>query len=90
MARILVTPEELRSVAAQFKRSSDESNTMIQNLSVTVRNLDQSWDGLSSQKFYQDYEQWHQGMVRFVALLDDIQKQLLFIAQRFEEADRPV
>nr|PZN44107.1 MAG: hypothetical protein DIU70_02930 [Bacillota bacterium] len=89
MARIQVNPEELRAVAAQFRKSSEESNAMVQTLSTAVRNLDNNWDGLSSEKFYQDFEQWRQEMIHFVAVLDQIHQQLMAIAQRFEEADRP-
>lgn len=90
MPRIVVTPEELRQVAAQFQQCADQTHAMVQQLTAAVRNLDQNWDGLASQKFYQDFAGWEQDMARFVDTLQAIHRQLLTIADRFEAADRPV
>jgi WXG100 family type VII secretion target len=88
MARILVTPEELRTVAGQFKSSHDEATTMIQKLDGTIKSLDANWDGVSSQRFYQNFELWQRKMIEFTGLLDEINHQLLQIAERFEQADQ--
>lgn len=86
---IKITPEEVRSVAAQFKDSSAQSDQMVQKLNTTMKNLQQNWAGASSQHFYQQFEQWTTTMKQFVTLLDDINKQLLQVADRFEQADKP-
>jgi WXG100 family type VII secretion target len=90
MARILVTPEEIRDVAGQFKQKSDDSSAMVQSLTATVNKLDAGWDGLSSQKFMGDFQNWQKGMQQYVVQLDEIHNVLMNIAQRFEEADKPV
>lgn len=87
MARILITPEEVRQIAAQFKQKSDESQAMVNDLSTTINNLDQNWDGCANQKFMGDFAQWQTSMGHFVVLLDEINKQLQGIAERFEQAD---
>lgn len=87
MALIRVTPEELRSVAGQFKSSHDEAQSMIQRLASTVTNLDASWDGMASQRFYQNFELWQRKMGEFTGLLDEIGHALVEIAERFEQAD---
>lgn len=89
MTKILVTPEEVRGVAADFKGASDESNAMVQKLSGKIHNLHQNWAGMSSQKFFTDFETWQKQMQGFVGMLDDINKQMLMIAERFERADAP-
>ncbi|HYF94510.1 MAG TPA: WXG100 family type VII secretion target [Symbiobacteriaceae bacterium] len=87
MARILVTPEEVRRIATQFKQKSDESQAMVNELTVVINNLDQNWEGLSNQKFMHEFTQWQSTMGQFVTLLDEINKQLQMVAQRFENAD---
>jgi len=89
MNKILITPEEVRQVAAQFKQCSDESNAMVQKLSTTINGMHQTWAGMSSQKFFADFETWNKTMQQFVGLLDGINQQLLVIAERFERADQP-
>lgn len=87
MAKILVTPEELRGVAAQFRQSSGESSAMVQRLAQQINQLQQNWAGVSSQRFYQQFQEWQKSMQQFVLLLDDINKQMLVIAERFQQAD---
>lgn len=87
MALIRVTPEDLRGVAAQFKSSHDEAQAMIQKLSGTITNLDANWDGIASNRFYQNFELWKGKMAEFTGLLDEINHALIEIAQRFEQAD---
>lgn len=89
VAKILITPEEVRGVAAQFKQASEESQSMVQKLSGTINNMHQNWAGMTSMKFYADYEQWQRSMDQFVVLLGDINQQLMVIAERFERADSP-
>jgi WXG100 family type VII secretion target len=47
------------------------------------------WEGMTSQKFYGDFQQWKTTMTQFVSLLNEIGGQLDNIATRFEQADRP-
>lgn len=87
MATIRITPEELRSVATQFKSSHDDAQAMIQRLSSTVDGLNASWDGIASNRFYQNFELWRGKMTEFTGLLDEINHALVEIAERFEQAD---
>ncbi|HEY3367379.1 MAG TPA: WXG100 family type VII secretion target [Symbiobacteriaceae bacterium] len=89
MAKILITPEEVRGVAAQFKSAGEESHAMVQKLAGTVNTMQQNWAGMTSQKFYADYEHWQQSMNQFVVVLNEINQQLMVIAERFERADSP-
>jgi WXG100 family type VII secretion target len=87
VAQIRVTPEEIRTIAGTFKQKSGDSQAMIQELTSVINRLDQSWDGLSNQKFMQDFQHWQSTMTQFVTVLDDINKQLVAVAGRFEQAD---
>ncbi len=46
------------------------------------------WEGMTSQRFYQDYEQWRTSMGQFVELLSQIGTELDSIADRFAAADQ--
>lgn len=87
MTRILITPEEIRSIAGLFKQKSGDSQAMIQELGSAINRLDQTWDGASNAKFMQDFHHWQSTMNQFVTVLDEINKQLITVAQRFEQAD---
>lgn len=88
--RILITPEEVRAVAGQFRQASEQSNDMVNRLNATISEMEPRWDGLSKQKFYGEFQQWRQQMTHFVTLLNEINMQLNTVADRFEQADRPV
>ncbi|MEI6179194.1 MAG: WXG100 family type VII secretion target [Chloroflexales bacterium] len=87
--RIKVTPEQMRSAASQFKSSSQQSNDMVNRLTQQMSGMQPEWEGMSSQKFFQDFQQWKGSMTQFVTLLNEIGVQLEAIATRFEQADRP-
>ncbi|MEI6776382.1 MAG: WXG100 family type VII secretion target [Chloroflexales bacterium] len=89
MSRIKVTPQQIRSAAGQFKSSSQQSNDMVSRLTQQMNGMQSEWEGMASQKFFQDFQQWKGTMTQFVALLNDIGGQLDAIATRFEQADRP-
>lgn len=86
--RILISPDEVRAVAAQFRQSSSQSQEMVNRLSATINDMEPRWDGLTKQKFYGDFTQWKTQMTHFVTLLSEIQDQLNTIADRFEAADQ--
>jgi WXG100 family type VII secretion target len=87
--RIKVTPQQMRTAAQQFKSSSQQSNEMVARLTQQMNSMQPEWEGMSSQKFFQDFQQWKGTMTQFVTLLNEIGGQLDAIATRFEQADRP-
>lgn len=87
--RIKVTPQQMRSAAGQFKNASQQSQDMVSRLTQQMNSMHPEWEGMSSQKFYQDFQQWKGTMTQFVTLLGEIGNQLEGIATRFEQADRP-
>ena len=88
MARILVTPEQVRTVSSQFKQASSQSQQMVSTLQSTVNNLNAGWEGMTKQRFYQEFEQWRTSMTQFVELLNQIGVELDAIAERFAAADQ--
>lgn len=87
MARIKVTPEQVRQVATQFKQASQQSLEIVNNLNRTMSSLQPEWEGMTQQRFYTEYEQWRSSMNQFVQLLNSIAQQLDAIAERFASVD---
>ena len=88
MVKILVTPEEVRNVATQFKQKSQQSQEMVSSLESTIGNLQAQWEGMTSQRFYQQYAEWKGTMTQFVEMLNQIGLELDAIAERFAAADQ--
>jgi WXG100 family type VII secretion target len=86
--RILVTPEQLEGVASQFKQSSEQSQQMIARLQQNVNNLQGQWDGMTKQRFFQDFQNAQKQMNLYVQTLESINAELRQIATRFRQADQ--
>ncbi|UHA72075.1 WXG100 family type VII secretion target [Paenibacillus sp. 481] len=85
--RIMITPEEIDGVAGQFKRASSESQSLIGNLNTQINGLHGRWEGMTQQRFFQEFEQAKKNMNEFVTLLESINTQLTQISTRFRQAD---
>lgn len=88
MARIRITPEQVRQVAGQFAQAANQSQEMVTRLTNAVNAMQPEWEGMTSQRFYSDFQQWSTQMTRFVELLNSISTQLNQIADRFAAADQ--
>ncbi|MFN3761978.1 MAG: WXG100 family type VII secretion target [Anaerolineae bacterium] len=88
MARIRITPEQVRQVAGQFAQAANQSQEMVTRLTNAVNSMQPEWEGMTSQRFYGDFQQWSGQMTRFVELLNSISTQLNQIADRFAAADQ--
>ena len=88
MARIKITPEQIREVAKQFSQSGTQSQEMVTRLTNTINGMQSDWEGMTSQRFYGDFQQWSGQMSKFVELLNSISTQLSQIADRFSSADQ--
>jgi len=88
MARIKISPEQVRQVASQFRSKSQESGTMAQQLSSAVKGMEAEWEGMAAQRFYGDFTQWQQQMNKYVELLAGIGTELDRIANTIEQADQ--
>jgi len=88
MARIKITPDQVRQVGSQFKQASQQSQEMVGRLQNTMSGMEGEWEGLTKERFYQEFQQWRTSMNQFVELLNGIGQQLDAIAARFEAADQ--
>ncbi len=85
--RIKISPDQVRAVAQQFRAASQESEEMVLRLNTTIRALEPDWEGMTKEHFYHQFTEWKTRMTQFVGLLDEINRQLVAIAAKFEEAD---
>jgi len=88
MARIKITPDQIRNVGGQFKQASQDSQAMVNRLQSTISGIEPEWEGLTKERFYQEFQQWKTSMNQFVELLNSIGQQMDAIAARFEAADQ--
>ena len=86
--RIKINPDQVRGVAGQFKNAGAESEALINRLQQTVNGMAPDWEGLTKERFYNDFQQWQAAMRQFVQLLNGIGQQLNDIATHFEAVDK--
>jgi WXG100 family type VII secretion target len=87
MARIKITPEQVRQMSNQFKQAGEQSRQMLATLNTSVETAQGEWEGITQQRFFQEYEQWKASMTQFAQQLEDISGQLNNVATRFETID---
>lgn len=85
--RIKVSPEQIRQMASQFRQGSEQSRQVLANLNSTVETIQTEWEGITQQRFFQEFEQWKASMTQFAQQLEDIARQLDGVAARFETVD---
>lgn len=86
--RIAISPEQVRSVATQFKSKGQESEAMVQQLGSAVDGLQSQWEGMAAQRFMGDFQQWRTNMKNYSQLLNEIGMQLERIANTLETTDQ--
>lgn len=85
--RIRITPDQVRTVASQFKQASDQSQEMVNRLTGSLRSMESEWEGMTKERFYGGFQEWQSHMTRFVSLLAEINTAMNAIADRFQAAD---
>lgn len=85
--RILVTPAELRNVARQFQQGGDQTEQMTNRLTQALNGMQGQWDGMTKERFFQEFQNASNNMKQFVQMLESISQQLNSIADRFEQLD---
>ena len=87
MARIVISPERVREVSNQFRTSGQQSQEIINKLDSTLNSLYSEWEGMSEQRFMNDYNSSKVIMQKFTELMERISEELNTIAERFAVAD---
>ncbi len=88
--RILVTPEQLEQVSAQFAQSGQLSGDMVQRLQRSIHEMEGQWEGMTRERFYGDYQHARTTMLKFVECLQTISAELKQISVKFRSTDEMV
>jgi WXG100 family type VII secretion target len=84
-----ITPENLVEAGHDFQQASKDIQSIVNRLEGTMGKLEETWSDAGQQVFFQYYSEWRQHMGGFSEILDEIARQVLAIADRIEEIDKP-
>ena len=91
MAEIRVSPDQLRTAAAQLDRHRQEVDGVLNAAVGTVHSLQGEWLGMAQIDYTQIFDNEVPVMrARVVEILEGLAQELRRIAQVFEETDRAV
>ncbi|EJW17916.1 WXG100 family type VII secretion target [Paenibacillus alvei] len=85
--RILITPEQVDQVANQFKQGGDQSQQIVASLTQSIQGMEGQWEGMTKQRFFQEFQEASKQMQSFVQTLNTISEELKAIAQKFRTVD---
>lgn len=85
--QIRITPEQMESVAKEFKSNADQSSQIVSRLNTTMDNLMQNWEGVTQKAYYSEFQNQKVVMNKFIELLNIINDDLTKIAAGFRMAD---
>lgn len=87
MARILVDPEVLESVARAFAAGYEQTSGQITSLKGQLEQLDAQWEGGAKAKFQEHFAEWEKQTRLLSELLTAIASELNRHAENFRRAD---
>ncbi|KKO53415.1 WXG100 family type VII secretion target [Paenibacillus sp. DMB20] len=85
--RILVTPEQLEQISAQFSQSGQQGGDIVQRLQGSIMQMEGQWEGITRERFYGEYQQARITMNKFVECLHNVSTELKQIAVKFRSTD---
>lgn len=88
MARISVTPDELRSQALTYTNQADNLESALQSLEQINSQIESEWDGDAFRAFQGEFESLHRpNLQKTTEALRDIKARIDQAAGNFEEQD---
>ncbi|MBM7703054.1 MULTISPECIES: WXG100 family type VII secretion target [Bacillaceae] len=87
---IRVTPAELRDMASRYNNESGQVQELVARLDSMKSQLQDMWEGASSDAFAAQYEELKPSFVQMANLLADISKQLGDSANILEDTDNQI
>ncbi|SFX76111.1 WXG100 family type VII secretion target [Thermoactinomyces sp. DSM 45891] len=85
--RIQITPDQVEAAAKEFQAKRDESEQIINTLSNRISSMEGQWEGMTRNKFVQEFDQAKNNMKQFTTLLESISQSLNQIATKFRQTD---
>lgn len=86
--KISIPVSQLRHVGSEFKAASHQSQEVLNRLRQTVNALEPQWEGLTKQRFYDQFRQWETTMRQFSQLLETVGANFERVAADAVETDR--
>jgi len=87
---IKLTPEELRTSATKYTKGATDVRQILAMLDKEQATIRTNWEGSAFRKFDEQYNSLTPKIKEFAQLLDDIQKQLVSVANIIEETDQKI
>ncbi|MED1058149.1 WXG100 family type VII secretion target [Bacillus mycoides] len=84
---IIVTPELLEATANKFKSAQEQAQSQFTNLRQDISRLESLWYGSTKEKFYFDFQHSSQVMNKYIHSLQQIERQLKKVAEKFRKVD---
>ena len=88
--RIKLTPQELRTSAGKYTKGASDVRTILAMLDKEQATIRTNWEGSSFRKFDDQYNSLTPKIKEFAELLDQINKQLVSVANIIEETDQKI
>ncbi|HEO3250038.1 TPA: WXG100 family type VII secretion target [Streptococcus agalactiae] len=90
MAQIKLTPEELRESAQKYTAGSQQVTEVLNSLTQEQAVIDENWDGSAFDSFEAQFNELSPKITEFAQLLEDINQQLLKVADIVEQTDSDI
>ncbi|HGD0123183.1 TPA: WXG100 family type VII secretion target [Streptococcus agalactiae] len=90
MAQIKLTPEELRTSAQKYTAGSQQVTEVLNSLTQEQAVIDENWDGSAFDSFEAQFNELSPKITEFAQLLEDINQQLLKVADIVEQTDSDI
>ena len=88
MAQLRVTPEQLRERATEYRNQSQAMEEITQKLDNLISKLESEWEGVSAERYHEQYADLLPSFVSMTELIADLASQLDKKASDYEAADR--
>ena len=90
MARIKLTPEELRASAQRYTDGAENVNQVLSSLTNEQAIISENWEGAAFQSFEEQFNELSPKIKEFAQLLQDINAQLVKVADIVEQTDQDI
>ncbi|MGR9049151.1 WXG100 family type VII secretion target [Halobacillus faecis] len=87
---IRLTPDELREFARQYNTESSNVQELVSRLDGMSGQLQEIWEGASSQAFAAQYQELRPAFERMSTLLAEVSQQLNSTATTLEDTDQQI
>ncbi|MFD2922407.1 WXG100 family type VII secretion target [Halobacillus shinanisalinarum] len=87
---IRLTPDELREFARQYNTESSNVQELISRLDGMSGQLQEIWEGASSEAFASQYQELRPSFERMSTLLAEVSQQLNSTATTLEDTDQQI